>query len=192
MSMPSRFASRSAISRYGLEYAFAHVRKSRAEALVVRSDQRICPLQIDVIANHHERALAVVEIDRAGGVGQNRGADPKLPEDAHREHHFLARISFVKVHAALHRGDRNVARLSRSPACRRALDCGAREAGNFLVGDARGGSEFVGERAESRAEHQRDFRAQFCFRENVFRGALGAGKFVGARRGFRARAFIAA
>ena len=56
------------------------------------------------------------------------------------------------------------------------FDRGARKAGNFFVGDARGACKFVGKSAEARAEHERDFRAQLRFRENEFRGALGAGK----------------
>ncbi len=149
-----------------LEVGIAHIRKARAEALVVRSDQRIISLQIDVIANHDQRALAVIEIDRSSRVGEDGGADAEASKDAHREDHFPARISFVQVDAALHRGDGNVASFSDHERAGVSGNGGAREARNFLVRDARGGSEFVGESAEARAENQRDFRAQFRFREN--------------------------
>ena len=160
-----------------LEVSFAHIRKAWAEALVIRSDERIFSLQIDVVANHHQRALAVIEIDRAGGVGEDGGADAEASEDAHRKHHFPARISFVAMDAALHRGDGNFATLSDYEKAGVSCDGGAREAGNFLVRDSRGGSEFVGESAKAGAEDERDFRAQLCFRENEFRGARGASKF---------------
>ena len=170
----------------GFEVSVAHIRKARTEALVIRSDERIFPLQIDVVANHHQRALAVIEIDRASSVGEDRGADAEASEDAHRKHHFPARISFVEMDAALHRGDGNFATLSDYESAGVPFDGGAREAGNFLVRDSRGGSEFVGESAEAGAENERDFRAQFCFRENEFRGARGARKFGCAGSGFRA------
>ena len=55
--MPRRFASLSAISRNGFAVALRHIGKARAKAFVVRPDQRIRTLQIDVIADDHQRAL---------------------------------------------------------------------------------------------------------------------------------------
>ena len=64
------------------------------------------------------------------------------------------------MHAALHDGHGNVAHFADHEPAGVAFDRRAREAGNFVVGNARGGGEFVGERAEAGAEHQADFRAQ--------------------------------
>ena len=58
---------------------------------------------------------------------------------------------------------------------------GTREAGNFLVGDARGLLQFVGEGTEAGAKNQRDFRTQPRLREDEFRGAIGAREFGVAR-----------
>src|SRR6185437_2300007 len=168
-----------------LEVSVAHIRKARAEALVIRSDQRIFSLQINVVANHNQPALAVIKIDRAGGVGEDGRADANASEDAHRKNHFPARISFIEMNAALHRGDRNLAGFSDREPAGMPWNGRARESRNFLVRDSRGGIQFVGERAEARAENQRNFRPQFRFRKNKFRGARGARKFVRAAGGFR-------
>ena len=135
-----------------------------------------------MVANHHQRALAEVEIDGAGGVGEDRGANSKPAEHAHGKNHFLRWVAFVEMHAALHRGHGNVAHFSDHKTSGVAFDGRAREAGNFAVGNSRGAGEFVGECAEAGAEHQRDFWAQFRFREDEFRGAAGAGEFIRSRR----------
>src|SRR5580692_11807545 len=86
-----------------------HVREADAEAVVVGADQRIHTLQVDVIADHDERALRVAEVDASSGVGEDDGANAHASEDADRERDFLRRISFVKMDAALHDGDGHVA-----------------------------------------------------------------------------------
>src|SRR6185437_6233668 len=170
-----------------LEVSVAHIRKARAEALVIRSDQRIFSLQINVVANHNQRALAVIKIDRAGGVGEDGRADANASEDAHRKNHFPARISFIEMDATSHRGDRNFAGFSDREPAGMPWNRRARESRNFLVRDSRGGIQFVGERAEARAEDQRNFRPQFRFRQNKFCGARGLGKFIQARGRFGSR-----
>ena len=61
-----------------------HVGKAHAEAVIVRADQRICWLQIDVIAQDDQRAFGVGEIDAAGGVGEDDGFYAHALEDADR------------------------------------------------------------------------------------------------------------
>ena len=55
----------------------------------------------------------VVEIDAAGGIGEDDGFDAHALEDADRKSDFLRGIAFVQMHAALHSDDGNVARLCR-------------------------------------------------------------------------------
>ena len=79
-----------------------HVGKSESEARIIRSSQRIGALQIDVVAKHHQSSLAVIEVDCSGRVGEDGGANSEPSEDTYRKCNFLRRISFIKVHAALH------------------------------------------------------------------------------------------
>ena len=92
----------------GLPVGLGHIWEARAEALVVRANERIDALKIDVIADDHERALLVLQIDSAGGVGQNRGADAEPAQDAHGERDLLRGVAFVEMDAALHRGDGDI------------------------------------------------------------------------------------
>ena len=86
-----------------------HVRKARPEPLVIRADQRIGTLQVDVIAQHDERALPVVEIDAAGGVREDDCPHAHPCEHAHRKHDLARAVPFVEMHAALEDGDRDAA-----------------------------------------------------------------------------------
>ena len=86
-----------------------HIRKAQAEAFVIRSDQRIRALQIDVIAQDDQRPLVIIAVDPAGGVRQYHRADPHARQYAHRKNHFRKRIAFVKMHASLHDGNENFA-----------------------------------------------------------------------------------
>ena len=76
-------------------------------------------LQVDVVADHDESALLVPEVDASSGVGEDDGADAHASEDANRERHFLRRISFIKMHAALHGRDGDIACVCQSPSFRR-------------------------------------------------------------------------
>ena len=120
-----------------------------------------------MIADRDERALAVIEIDRAGSVRQDRGADAEASEHAHRKHNFLRGITFVEVHAPLHGDERHAGRFSDHELSAVARDGRAREARNFVVRDSRRGRELVGERAETGAEHERDARAQLRLRSSA-------------------------
>ncbi len=84
-----------------------HVGKAHAEAIVIRPGQRVVSLQVDVVADQHQRALLVGEIDSSRRVGKNDGANSHTLEDPHGEGDLLRRISLIKMDAALHRGHGN-------------------------------------------------------------------------------------
>ena len=66
-----------------------HVGKAHAEAVVIRPDQRIRSLQIDVIADQHQRALLIIQINPARRVGQDDGTNSHAPKHPHGECNFL-------------------------------------------------------------------------------------------------------
>src|SRR5437660_1037595 len=51
----------------------SHVRKTWAKAIIVQTDEWVRPLQIDVVAKDDECALGIIEINSAGGVGDDDG-----------------------------------------------------------------------------------------------------------------------
>ena len=83
-----------------------HVGKARAEPIVVGADQRIAAGQVDVIVDHHQRALREAGVDAAGGVGEDQRLDAEQPEHADREGHRPQVVPFVDVAAAGQRRDR--------------------------------------------------------------------------------------
>ena len=161
-----------------------HVGKANAETVVIRANQRVRSLQIDVVAYEHQRALLVIQIDSARGVGEDDGADSHAAEHAHGERDFLCRISFIQMHAALHCGDRNCAGLADDHLSGVADRGRAGERGDFGVRDSRRVAERIGKSAETGTQHQANLwmkgsslQNKFCsgFREReliVHRNAL--------------------
>jgi hypothetical protein len=140
-----------------------HVGKAHAEAVVVGTDQGIGSLQVDVVANQDQRALLIVEIDSAGGVGEDDGADSHASEDAHGEGDLLRRVTFVKMHAALHHGHGDGGRFADDHLSGVADGGGTREGRDFGVWDFCRVGERIGEAAEAGAEDEADARAQRRF-----------------------------
>ena len=161
-----------------------HVWKAHAEAVLVRTDQRIGALEIDVVAQDNQASLLKSEIDPARGVGNQDGADSYPGHHAHRENHFVRRVALVRMHASLHHRHRYVSHFADDHAPRVPDRRGMRKVRNLLVVEARGVSYFVRERAQAAAQHQSDARTQLGFSENEFCGAFGAHKILA---GFRLR-----
>ena len=140
-----------------------HVRKTQAEAFVVRASERAYALQIDVIFDDDELALNEFAFDAAGGVGKDNRFHAHTGEDANGEGDLFGGIAFVEMDAALHSGDRDVADRAEDELAGMADGSGLREIGDFRVGDFSGVLEFVGEGAEAGAEDQGDFGAEIRF-----------------------------
>ena len=116
-----------------------------------------------MIANHDQRALLEFRVDAARGVGEIAELYSHAAEDAHGKNNFLRGITFVEMHAALHGGDGNFAHFPNYQAAGVADSRRTRKAGNFFIGNACCFRQFVGERAEPRAEHHRDLRDEAWF-----------------------------
>ncbi len=52
-----------------LRIRMRHVGKAWSEPLIIRTDQRIRALQIDVVFQHNERSRLVIGVDSAGRIG---------------------------------------------------------------------------------------------------------------------------
>ncbi len=78
------------------------------------------------------------------------------------------------MNAALHTGDFDAVHFADDELPGVADGRGAREVRDFCVWDARGGGEFVGERAEAGAKHKSDLWAELGFFLDKARGCFGA------------------
>ena len=108
-------------------------------------------MQIDVIRNHHQRALFVFEINATGRVCQDESAYPHPAKHAGWERDLFCGIAFVQMHPPLHRRYRDVANLSHHHLTRMTYRCGAGKRGNVGIRDSRSFREVVGKSAETRA-----------------------------------------
>src|ERR1700733_5872684 len=88
------------------------------------------------------------------------------------------------MYAALHDCDRQISQFANYELACVACNRGAREAGDFGVGDARRGGKFFGEGSETGAEDERNSGAEFGAREDEFCGAGGADEGVTDRGRF--------
>src|SRR6266481_563693 len=84
-----------------------HVVKAQAKALVVWPGERIDALQIDVVADHHQSALREFAFDATRCIGENHGLHSHARENTDGKGHFFCGITFIKMDAALHAGDRD-------------------------------------------------------------------------------------
>src|SRR5687767_7701984 len=84
-----------------------HVRKPRPKAFVVWTTQRTVAHQIQVIADHHQRALAEFDIDATRSISKNERLDAQHFEGAYGKGNFFERITFVVMDPALHCNDGN-------------------------------------------------------------------------------------
>src|SRR5260370_37276004 len=92
-----------------LRVCLSQVRKTWAEAFIIRTGERILSLQVDVVTDQNQRALLIAEIDTPSGVGENHGTNSHAAKHAHGKRDFLRGVTLIKMHAALHCGDHDVA-----------------------------------------------------------------------------------
>ena len=50
-----------------------HVGMTQSKTFVVRANERVLSLKIDVVAQHHKRAASIFRTDSAGGIRQHQG-----------------------------------------------------------------------------------------------------------------------
>ena len=58
--------------------------------------------ELDVVCNKHQIARLPVQVDAAGGVGDDQGIAAQQAEHPHRVGHLLIGVALVVVHTALH------------------------------------------------------------------------------------------
>src|SRR5207237_4484510 len=92
--------------------SISHIRETQTEALIVWSAQRINPLHVDVVANRHQAALAIVSVDPPDGVREDHGLDAHSCKYAYGESYFLDGIYFVQMNAPLHARYRHVSHIA--------------------------------------------------------------------------------
>ena len=78
-----------------------HVRKARAETLVIGSSKRARALKIDVIFDHDQLASYEFAFDATGRVREDYSFDAHAREDADGKGDIFGGITFVQVDAAL-------------------------------------------------------------------------------------------
>src|SRR6185437_14163987 len=92
-----------------LRIRFCHVGETRAKALLIRTDESISALQIDVIAQNDQASWRELRSDSPRRIGEQHALDSYATKDAHWERHAQHAMSFVVVNASLHHGHRNFA-----------------------------------------------------------------------------------
>src|SRR4029077_8941718 len=86
-----------------------HVGESETKTVVVGTNQLICVLPIDVVAEDDKRAFGVSKINAPRRVSQDYRSNAHSLEDADGEGDVFRGEAFVKMHSALHSSHRNIA-----------------------------------------------------------------------------------
>src|SRR4029077_9917092 len=132
-----------------LRVCLSHVRKTWAEALIIRTSERILPLQVDVVTDQNQRALLIAEIDTSSGVGENHGTNSHAAKHAHGKGDFLRGVTLIKMHAPLHCGDHDVTSFADYHLTSVADSSRTWKCRNLGVRDAQSFAERVGESAQA-------------------------------------------
>src|SRR6266404_8135494 len=132
-----------------LGVGISHVGEARAQAFVIRARQRILSLKIDVISEDNQRALSVLDVDAACGVGENRSAYAHSPEYARGKGHLGSRIAFIKMYPALHHGNGNVAGLAHHELSGMTNRGRTRKCRDVSIGNADSFTKVVGKSSEA-------------------------------------------
>src|ERR1019366_9334045 len=148
-----------------------HVGMPQPKTLVVRANERVLSLKIDMVAQDHKRAATVFGADSARGIRQNDGT--------HSKNNLARRITFVEMRPALHYCQGNVVECPKDKYARMTFGRALRKMGNFFVGDAGRVSQPNGDGAESRPQHQADARAQTGALKDELRRLFSAEEVVG-------------
>src|SRR4051812_36359126 len=85
-----------------------HIRIPRSEMVIVAPYERVMPLHIDVVADHHQCALLVFEVNASSGVGQDERTYAHAAEHAEGTRHPLRPTPFIQVTPPLHGCDRHI------------------------------------------------------------------------------------
>ena len=143
----------------------------------------ILSLQVDVVGEDDQRALLVFQIYAAGGVGEDHGADVHVAENTHGKSDCVSGVAFVEMDTSLHGGHGmpSTVPITICPAWPTAVERGKN--GMLAKGTRVASAKFVGEAAETGAEHQSDLGAKRGLREQEFCGGFGVGEIVGFGHG---------
>src|SRR6185369_4770600 len=107
----------------------SHIRKTWSKSLVVWTNQRIHAHQVEMIADHHQRALAQLHVDAARRIREYQRFNTQQTEGAHRKRDFFKRVTFVVMHSPLHRQHRNAIDFPDYESTSVALRSGAHKSG---------------------------------------------------------------
>ena len=135
----------------------AHVRKSRAERVVVDASQRIVTHEIDVVVDNDDVGQTEVRIHSASRVGHDERVGSEGLYHAHRKRDLLHRVAFIEMEAAFHRDDGHAAQLAADQLSRVRRRCGFRKVRNLAVGNHDLVRDLFGKSAKPGAEDQPGF-----------------------------------
>src|SRR5215207_2782474 len=117
------------------------------------AEERVRAREVDVVGDRDEARGAQIELDRAGGVGEEERRRPERRDDAERNLHGRRVAGLVVMRPALKQEDALALDSPGDETARVSGDGGQREMRRLGIGDADRVLEIVGEVAEPGAEH---------------------------------------
>jgi hypothetical protein len=88
-----------------------------------------------VVGNGHERTLSIVQVDTAGGVGQEHASNTQQLQHPHPVRDASRRIALIQVYAARQNTNRDVVDVAKDELSGMSNCCRAGPPRNFRVAD---------------------------------------------------------
>lgn len=136
----------------------AHIRESRTQPVVVRTNEGIVADQIDVIVDDHHITPAILWVHPSAGIRDDEGFNTHGLHHAYRECYLLQGVAFVKVKATLHDHGRNTLDGSKEEFPMVRFNGRDREVGDVLIVDGRFHHHVANEATESGSKDHADTR----------------------------------
>src|SRR5829696_3322353 len=129
-----------------------HVRETRAQPLVIRTNQRIVSQQIDVIADQDQLTGSPLGIHPSTGIGDYEGSGTECVQDPDGECHLGKAVPFVAMEATLHCRHATLAESPEYQPAGVALYSGQRKARDLLVRDGAVDLDFLRQATQTGAK----------------------------------------
>ena len=134
-----------------------HIRKTSTEFGIIFAGQRTFACHVDVVGDQHKITRMIAGVNAAGGIRHDKRLHTQLFQHINRICHLVRRVALVAMQTALHADNAASGQCAAHHASCMVGRGGYLEMRNLAVGHIDRVLHLIRQRADARAEHQRDF-----------------------------------
>ena len=145
-----------------------HIRKTHAQLVDVRADQRIGRPQGNMVGQQHKIPCMEGRIDAAGRIGQKQDLRPHHLHQPGRKHHVGNRVALIIMHPSLHADHRDLSHIAENELSGMARYGGHGESFDLMIVQLRLHTDIVRIVPQSGPENNGNLRLEVNFLPEAF------------------------